>query len=183
MKSNVELKARLRVAQRQGLRVARLATSKPQHMQQVDTFFHVASGRLKLRELAADRAELIYYHRPDGPGPTLSSYTRVKTDEPGLLKQLLTQALGVRGVVRKDRVLYWVDQTRVHLDDVYDLGNFIELEVVLRDGQTMEEGNRIAMEIMGQLDIHEDDLIDCAYIDLLDHVQGCDEAAELRSES
>jgi adenylate cyclase class IV len=66
-----------------------------------------------------------------------------------------------------DRLLYIVGQTRVHLDNVSGLGSFVELEVVLRTGQSDAEGQMVARDLMAMLDICEEDLVDCAYIDLL----------------
>jgi predicted adenylyl cyclase CyaB len=74
----------------------------------------------------------------------------------------------MRGVVRKRRLFYRVGNTRVHLDDVEGLGCFLELEVVLNKGQTPEEGESVAKEIMKQLAIRESDLVQEAYIDLLE---------------
>ncbi|PKU28596.1 c-jun-amino-terminal kinase-interacting protein 2 [Limosa lapponica baueri] len=80
---------------------------------------------------------------------------------------VLGQALGVLGVVRKERLLYLVGQTRVHLDSVEGLGDFLELEVVLTEEQTVEDGERVAQQLMKELGIEEQDLISGAYLDLL----------------
>lgn len=61
-----------------------------------------------------------------------------------------------------------VDQTRIHIDAVEDLGNFMELEVVLQAEQTLEEGQTIARDLQNKLGVKDEDLIDCAYVDLLD---------------
>lgn len=81
--------------------------------------------------------------------------------------ETLSAALGVIGTVRKHRVLYLSGQTRIHLDDVEGLGDFLELEVVLDDGQSTAEAERIANDLMAQLGITGDDLVAVAYIDLL----------------
>lgn len=74
----------------------------------------------------------------------------------------------MRGVVRKVRRLYLAGQTRIHLDDVEGLGHFMELEVVLRPGQSEAEGQTIAKTLMEKLGVIESDLLECAYMDLLE---------------
>ncbi len=135
---------------------------------QEDTFFHTPQGRLKLRVLSADRGQLIYYERADSSGPRRSEYFISTTNEPQSLKTLLSASLGVRGVVQKERLLYHVGITRIHLDQVTGLGSFLELEVVLNSGESEEEGQAIAAELMAKLKIEPSDLVEVAYIDLLD---------------
>ncbi len=111
---------------------------------QEDTFFHAPNGRLKLRVLQAGPAQLIHYDRPNRQGPKRSNYHVFETNDPENLKTTLSRAFGLRGVVRKERFLYMVGQTRVHLDSVEGLGHFVELEVVLKPGQSDAEGQTIA---------------------------------------
>ena len=80
---------------------------------------------------------------------------------------MLAASLGVRGVVRKQRLLYLVGNTRIHLDQVEGLGDFLEFEVVLSENDTLEQGQSIATELMTKLGIEAADLIEGAYIDLL----------------
>ena len=101
-------------------------------------------------------------------GPKRSNYSIFETHDPNGLKNTLSLALGVRGVVRKKRTLYLVGQTRVHLDEVEGLGEFMELEVVLRPGQPDAEGQAIARDLMTRLGVEEKDLLECAYMDLLE---------------
>lgn len=167
MPSNIEIKARSHHPARQRELAAGLADGSPTTLQQQDTFFPCATGRLKLRQLADDRGELIAYERADVAGTKQSDYLLAHTTEPAALRAALAAALGTGIVVTKTRLLYLVGQTRIHLDEVEGLGSFLELEVVLADGQSPDEGHRIAREIMAALEVREEDLIQGAYADLL----------------
>jgi predicted adenylyl cyclase CyaB len=136
---------------------------------QEDIFFPVEKGRLKLRILARDRGQLIYYTRPNQEGPKLSEYHIAETSDPEGLKNILARAYGIRGAVKKIRYLYIVGQTRVHLDDVENLGKFMELEVVMRPEQPDAEGQKIAEDLMRQLGIASADLLEGAYMDMLEN--------------
>jgi len=64
--------------------------------------------------------------------------------------------------------VFLVGRTRVHRDDVRGLGTFIELEVVLRDGEPIAAGEHEARELLAALQITDTDLLAPAYIDLLE---------------
>jgi len=164
---NVEIKARIADLEAVERRAAALAGGGPRDLIQDDTFFHCDRGRLKLRQFAADRGELIHYHRPDQEGPRLSRFTIVPTAAPAALCALLADALGVAGRVRKRRRLYLAGRTRIHLDRVEGLGEFVELEVVLAAGDTVADGEAEARRIMQALGIDAGDLVRGAYVDLL----------------
>jgi predicted adenylyl cyclase CyaB len=168
MPANIEIKARANNFAELRRRVETLSDSPPQVIPQEDTFFNSPQGRLKLRQLKPDLGQLVFYQRTDAAGPKRSNYSIFETRDPEGLKNALSQALGVRGVVRKTRTLYLVGQTRVHLDEVAGLGDFMELEVVLRPGQTDEEGQAIARDLMTRLGVEEKDLLEGAYMDLLE---------------
>jgi predicted adenylyl cyclase CyaB len=123
---------------------------------------------LKLRVLAPDQGQLIYYTRPDQEGPKRSDYHIAYTADPENLKRVLELTYGIRGAVKKIRYLYLVGQTRVHLDDVEGLGHFMELEVVMQDGQSDAEGQEIAEGLMASLGVERSDLLDGAYMDMLE---------------
>jgi len=168
MARNVEIKARIREPDQFRERVEELSDTPVEILDQQDTFFHVRRGRIKLRVFSDGRGELIAYQRPDAPGPVVSDYHLVRTENPEGLKSFLDELLGVRGVVRKRRRLYRTGQTRIHLDYVEDLGAFLELEVVLGEDQSKDDGARIAGQILADLWIPEADRVDSAYIDLLE---------------
>ena len=168
MPSNIEIKARARNFDEIRARAEKLSDAPVQMITQEDTFFNVDKGRLKLRILAPDQSQLIYYNRPDQEGPKRSDYHITRSSDPENLKRVLELAYGIRGIVRKTRYLYLAGQTRIHLDDVEGLGQFMELEVVLQEGQNDAEGQKIAEELMSALGVETGDLIDGAYMDLLE---------------
>ena len=168
MPANIEIKARVRNFPDLKRRAEAISDSPLEVIPQEDTFFVTPKGRLKLRVFAPDRAQLVYYERPDQEGPKRSDYFIFNTNDPENLKTALSLALGIRGVVKKTRYLYMAGQTRVHLDDVEGLGQFMELEVVLRDDQSDNEGQAIANDLMKKLGIAPADLIEGAYLDLLE---------------
>ena len=168
MPRNVEIKAFVTCMSSLRSKAAELSKSDGVEIKQSDTFFTTNQGRLKLRHLIGTDAQLVYYDRSDKEGPKLSDYHIVTTDQPEELSKVLSKALGVRGEVKKTRWLYTVGQTRVHCDTVEGLGDFAELEVVLEDNQSVEDGQLIADDLMEKLGIEKTKLIKCAYMDLLD---------------
>lgn len=172
MPRNVEIKAAVAALDPVRAAALRASSQPPCVVIQTDTFFPSARGRLKLRRLDDGPAELIFYERPDQPGPVESAYDLFPVADPDALLRLLQPALGIRGVVAKRREVYWIGQTRVHLDEVEGLGSFVELEVVLKAGQPTAEGERAARALLETLGIEESALIADAYIDLLERRPG-----------
>ena len=168
MPANIEIKARVKDSAGLKLRAEQLSDTPCQVIPQKDTFFNCPNGRIKLRELGPQHGQLVYYIRQDISGPKHSEYKIFEMNDPASLKLILTEAFGVRGVISKVRYLYLVGQTRIHLDEVEELGQFMELEVVLRPDQSDAEGQAIAENLMQQLGIQKGDLIDTAYMDMLE---------------
>lgn len=167
MPTNIEIKARVGNPSRLKALTETLARAPGQLIVQEDTFFRVPRGRLKLRKFASDSAELIYYEREDKPGPKESRYSVSRTSDPDSLRAVLQISLGEAGTVKKTRTLYRVGQTRIHLDEVEGLGSFVELEVVIQPNQSLTDGMQTARKLAAELGIQDADLIDRAYVDLL----------------
>ena len=166
MARNVEIKARVTDLAEVETQARRIATEGPSDIAQDDTFFSCARGRLKLREFSSIQGQLIYYSRPNDYGPKLSDYWISDTASPAAMRETLARALGIVGRVRKRRRLYLVERTRIHLDNVEGLGSFVELEVVLTEGEPPLQGTEIAQQIMKSLGIGESQLVQGAYVDL-----------------
>jgi predicted adenylyl cyclase CyaB len=164
---NVEIKARIASVEAMAPRVAALADRGPVEIEQDDTFFVCERGRIKLRVLSATEGQLIFYRRANEAGPKESRFVISPTASPDSLRDALTLAYGSAGRVRKHRTLYLVGRTRVHLDRVESLGHFLELEVVLAEGESPDAGVKEAHALMTALGLADDQLIDGAYVDLL----------------
>lgn len=167
MPSNVEIKARVTEPALLAEKARQLSQSECTVIRQHDTFFNCSNGRLKLRDFMNGTGQLIYYERPDSDGPKLSRYSICPTQNPDNLKNVLSDAHGIKGEVRKERHLYLIGQTRVHVDTVEGLGHYMELEVVMRPEQSVEEGQQVARDLMKALGVSDDSLVTGAYVDLL----------------
>ncbi|XP_021198892.3 uncharacterized protein LOC110382578 [Helicoverpa armigera] len=170
---NVEIKAKITDYDNICKIAQELSGGPAKIINQDDTFYKVNEGRLKMRIYEDSSATLVRYDRSDEGGPKLSNYELLNfsvedKDKAKLLDDMLKKCLGIRGRVVKERKLFMVDQTRIHIDTVEDLGNYMELEVVLRPEQTLEEGQAIARDLQNKLGVKDEDLIECAYVDLLD---------------
>lgn len=167
MPRNIEIKAR--IASVEGLRArAEVLCGAPALLiAQDDSFFNVPHGRLKLREFADGSAELIHYHRADSAEAKASDYVRAPVTDAAALREALTRACGLQGRVQKQRWLCLIGSTRIHIDRVASLGDFMELEVVLQDGQSDAEGEAIAEALMLQLGLDGAERLAGAYLDLL----------------
>jgi len=169
---NVEIKARLRDPAATRRLVERAAGERAAELDQVDTFFRTPAGRLKLREATGQPPELIWYERPDATGPKESHFEWAVVADAAAVRALLAAALGVRVEVRKHRSVCLVGRTRVHLDAVEGLGDYLELEVQLAPGESAEAGVREARELMGRFGVGEAELVAGAYADLLEGRSG-----------
>ena len=167
MPRNVEIKARVANPNHLLDAVIGVADRGPTVFAQDDTFFVCPTGRLKLRAFSEHEGQLIFYVRADSESPKLSDYVIAPTSDPDALREALARAYGVAGRVRKTRTLFFAGKTRIHLDDVEDLGHFVELEVVLDDDQDLEDGSAIARDLMTRIGIAQTDLVTHAYVDLL----------------
>jgi len=167
MPRNIEIKARINSVEALLPRARTLADGEPQLLVQDDTFFPVPHGRLKLRAFADGSAELIHYDRPDTGQAKASDYVRVPVADPAALREALARGLGLLGRVRKQRWLLLAGPTRIHLDRVEGLGDFMELEVVMREGQPDAEGMATAEALMRALGLGDAQRIPGAYLDLL----------------
>ncbi len=167
MARNIEIKAHVDDLNAVTLLAAEMADGASLHIEQDDTFFRCDSGRFKLRCFSEVSGELIFYQRPDDGGPKESFYVRTPTTDPVGLRETLTLAYGQVGRVRKRRTLFLAGRTRIHLDQVEGLGSFLELEVVLREGESVDEGVAEAHAFMSALNIKESQLVTGSYLDLL----------------
>jgi adenylate cyclase, class 2 len=131
-KLNVEFKAR--IDDMESVR-ARLRTLSPRELgtdHQRDTYFEVPSGRLKLREGGIEKS-LIFYRRPNKAETRESHVVYATLEDPAELRAVLAAALPVLGVVEKAREIFYVGETKIHLDRVEQHGAFLEVEAPSRE--------------------------------------------------
>lgn len=131
---------------------------------QIDTYFRVPTGRLKLREINNERAELIYYDRKENSHVRLSDFIRYPSTAPLLLKEMLVKANGVVATVAKKRLLYMYQDTRIHIDTIEHLGSFIEFETPVAD--SLEKAQEMIRYLCVRFGIGEKDFINHSYVDL-----------------
>ncbi len=134
---------------------------------QVDTYFNVSFGRLKLREGNIENA-LIQYVRSDQEAPKTSCVQLYKPNPESNLKNILTQALGILTVVDKRREIYFIGNVKFHLDQVEELGTFVEIEAIDKTGNRSKSELQQQCEFyMSLLEIDNKDLVRFSYSDLL----------------
>lgn len=165
---NIEIKARCSDSDKERIREilkSRNALDKGVD-HQIDTYFKVYSGRLKLREGNIENA-LIHYARKDTPGPKKSEVILINDPAPAL-KEILSKALGILVVVDKLREIYLIDYVKFHIDTVENLGSFIEIEAIDKDGTIGEA--KLMEQCRFYLDMFKitgENLISGSYSDLL----------------
>lgn len=134
---------------------------------QIDTYFNVKVGRLKLREGNIEN-NLIHYVRENKKGPKQSDILLYKSKPASTLKAILAKCIGVLTVVDKRREIYFIDNVKFHVDTVKDLGTFVEIEAIDADGSIgvdkLYQQCELYLELFG---IEKDKLISESYSDLI----------------
>jgi predicted adenylyl cyclase CyaB len=165
MPQNLEIKCAYQsLAKARGI-ARRIGASSKGTLRQIDTYFKVKSGRLKLREINGRQFELIYYHRPNAKSSRYSHYTIIRLEEPSAAKSLFHSLLGVSVVVRKKRALFLYKNARIHIDSVERLGTFMEFEVVVNRGK--RQARELMQFLMKEFGIEQKMLLGGSYSDLI----------------
>ena len=134
---------------------------------QIDTYFNVPNGRLKLREGTIENA-LIFYNRENTTGMKQSDVLLYQHKPDPVLKLLLTKSLGIKVVVDKIRKIYFIENIKFHFDEITDLGTFVEVEAIDKDGSLGLEKIKNQCEHFCKLfNIKNDQFIAESYSDLL----------------
>lgn len=173
MAKNLEIKARVPTLEKPRQIARRLATSYEGKFHQRDTYFNCPTGRLKMREMDDGAVQLIAYRRADAREPTTSEYQICLLPSAEPCKAALSLTLGVISVVSKHREIFLVDTVRVHLDEVEQLGTFVEFEDVLDEDVLPEgvSGDGVKLsKLIKEFKLQESQFIEVSYADLLNGV-------------
>lgn len=164
---NIEIKARCenQDAVRKFLKENNAAYKGRDH--QIDTYFNVPNGRLKLREGTIEN-NLIHYQREEATRPKSSQVLLYSSKPDSSLRQLLAYAMGILAVVDKKREIYFIDNVKFHIDNVETLGRFIEIEAIDTDGTIGAEKLRTQCEYyLDRFGIADDQLVSNSYSDMV----------------
>jgi adenylate cyclase, class 2 len=165
MPKNLEIKARV-LSLHDAIHVVRSMHARSKGiLRQRDNYYHVSSGRLKLRMIQPRSAELIYYKRPNKKGHRYSDYTVLPVTDAKATDVFCAAAFGRKIVVEKERRLYLYKNARIHLDTVCGLGTFIEFEVLVKYGR--HQAQILLKFLLEQFGIDRSATIAASYSDLL----------------
>jgi|SRR5712692_3044947 len=163
---NLEAKFRLADLASAESRAAALGYARRAILNQRDTFFRIAEGKLKLREENGGAA-LIFYRRIESSALMLSNYEIAPVADSPKTRHILDAALGTLATVGKVRILLTRGNIRLHLDRVASLGEFGEIEAVIPSGDDPELSRAAVDELLAALGIVAADLIDVSYFEML----------------
>jgi adenylate cyclase class IV len=144
---------------------------------QCDTYFAVTHGGLKLREEQPGRPHLVQFERASEPQQRESRYRIIEVSDGEALRAALAAAIGIRGVVVKRRHLLLWESVRIHLDEVEQLGTFIELEAVAAQDSDLTYEHRLVAELRDALGITDGRLVALGYAEQLFRVRGDHDAS------
>ncbi|HSZ85890.1 MAG TPA: class IV adenylate cyclase [Puia sp.] len=134
---------------------------------QTDTYFNVAHGRLKLREGNIENA-LIHYERANTSDAKQSDVLLYKHDPDKNLKNILTKSLGVKVIVNKKRKIYFIENVKFHFDTIKELGTFIEVEAIDKNGEFgIEKLKEQCNKYAAFFNIKTEDFVSLSYSDLI----------------
>ncbi len=168
MSQNIEIKASYNDLEKGRHKARALSAELMGTDHQLDTYFNVPQGRLKLRESSLAGCYLIPYLRPDEEGTKKSHYVLLPVEDATTTKELLRRMFGVRLIVEKERHIYLWQNVRIHLDRVAGLGNFLEFEAMVDQSHDQTLCRQQIQFLLKHFNIPETHLIAESYVDLIE---------------
>jgi len=165
----VEVKARVKKLETVRRKLMELNAKHVGTFHQTDTYFEVPRGRLKIRETSGrPQAQLIYYERENTKGPKKSEAFILQIDQPTIFKAAIKKLLKIKATVHKTREIYEFKGIKIHLDEVENLGKFVELEKLTeRDEDRIREDREILEKFLESFGITRADLERLSYGELM----------------
>lgn len=162
---NIEYKAELQDAALAEAIVKRMGATFIKTLEQTDTYYRVPSGRLKKRECPGEPEEWIAYDRPNDPAARASDYRLMSAQD--ARERYGERPLPIWLQVRKVRQFYMLGSTRIHIDDVDQLGRFIEFEALVSKSHTIEACHASITKLLDKLGPVMGEPISSSYSDLM----------------
>lgn len=167
MPLNIEIKAHCTFPEKVINKLVELGAEYKGRDHQIDTYFQVPNGRLKLREGKIEN-NLIQYDRPDQAGPKGSQFKLYPITDGPAMKALLSSANGIKTIVDKQRHIYYIENVKFHVDEVKGLGSFVEIEAGdLLKPLSAAELHEQCDYYLKVLNISPADLVEHSYSDLM----------------
>ncbi len=165
---NIEIKYRLRSLDKvEDFILGTAGVRKVWSRDQLDTYYNIPSGRLKLREEENSDAQLIFYERANKSVARESNYFIYTASDARMLNFVLDRAVGSVVSVKKRRTLLMFRNVRIHLDQVEGLGEFLELESVVSGEYNEKSAHLNLKEIVSRFSGFDLIPLDKSYADLL----------------
>ena len=161
---NIEFKAELRDRVLAEYLLAKTGAVRVAGLEQTDTYFRIADGRLKRRQSASEPTEWIYYNRDVSSTPKLSQFAIYSEKE--ALERFGSRPLPVWLIVNKQREIWINGPVRVHLDRVVGLGEFIEIEALVTPKRPIVDCQRAVEALRREMAMTMGEPISCGYADL-----------------
>ena len=135
---------------------------------QIDTYYQVPEGKLKIREGNVENT-LIRYNRVELKGIKKSNvdFVRLQADQVDSLKSIFSSLYSPLVIVDKQRKIFFIDHVKFHIDLVHGLGSFVEIEAIGPSDQPYEELLKDCRHFMNLFNISNDSCIDGSYSDLI----------------
>ena len=162
---NLEIKARVKNFNEPQKVIKKFGAKFINRGRQIDTYYVVPNGKFKLRKLNQKNGELIFYKRKESLNPRWSDYFTFHISKPDKFNKFLQQIFLTQVVIDKIRTFYRYKNARIHLDKVVKLGNFIEIEVEVKNGEL--QAKKLMKELLNYLKIPKKNFIKKSYSDLL----------------
>lgn len=165
---NVELKVSINNFDKITSLLRKIRAKHVNKQYQRDIYYYCGNGRLKVRNINNKKFELIFYQRPNRTGEKISNYQifRIKPKEINFTTSVLDKKFGEQIIVEKNREVWIYKHTRIHIDEVFRLGNFLELETVIKNINT-KKAEKEFKEVVKLLDLRKYKKHSKSYSDLL----------------
>ncbi|CAI4228265.1 unnamed protein product [Auanema sp. JU1783] len=167
MQQSIVIKARVNDVESTENAIFDLTDSLGTYFVQEDVYFNVPKGYLKLRIMHPNRCgHLIFNSNSKMSGHKMSKSQITEVEDVTQIRMTLAAALSELGTIRKKRRIFTVDNLRIYLDEVDEMGTFIDVSLTMNTSDEEVIIKKVA-DIRQKLQIQESDIVPVAYLDLM----------------